>query len=109
MTEDGKPSAVLVLLTLAPIIPLGITWTLTEGFNKNPSRPPFFSKILPLALVLITIIISLIAFNLARDEELESTGEFKYRLIFKFIEGSAIVYVIISIVFSLMIVVTYFV
>lgn len=105
MSGSEKPSKALVFLASVPAILLALIWFLTDGFNVRPSLPYFFSRALPLALAVITAAVALLAYGTAKDEE----PEWGKSLIFKVIEGAALVYVALAALFSAMIVFTYFV
>jgi hypothetical protein len=105
VVETQLPSKVLTALSVVPLVPLLAAWALTEGFNTNPSLPPFFSKILPLLLSLVSAILALFAYNAARDEEPEWGGG----LVFKLIEGLSLGYILLAAIFVAMILFTYFV
>jgi hypothetical protein len=104
VVETQLPSKILTALTLAPLLPLLATWVLTEGFSKSPTLPPFFSKILPLILTLLSAVLAFFAYNAAKDEEPE-WGE---SLVFKLVEGLALGFILLSIIFAAMVAVTYF-
>ena len=104
MEEERMPSRELIALTIAPLIPLALIWTLTEGFSENPSLPPILSTVLPLALSLISAVVALFAFNLAKDEE----PEWGPVLPFKLIEGLTVVYIVLSLLFFAIIVFIHF-
>jgi len=99
-----RPSGALIALTITPALLLLLVVFTTEGFNLTPSLPFFFSRILPLILSVLAIITGVFTYNLARDEEPE-WGE---ALIFKAVEGVAIAYIMVGIIFITLILYTYF-
>jgi len=103
--ETRLPSKTLTALAVVPLIPLLLVWVLTEGFSANPSLPPFFSKILPLLLSLISMLSAVFAYNAARDEEPEWGGG----LLFKLIEGLSWGYILLALIFTALIITIYFV
>ncbi|RLF05032.1 MAG: hypothetical protein DRK00_05390 [Thermoprotei archaeon] len=104
LEERKRPSSVLLAMTIAPAPLLLLIWFLTEGFSLRPSLPHIFSKIAPMVLAILSIIIAIFTFNLAKDEE----PEWGPALPFKVIEGAAIAYVVLAVIFLLLIASTYF-
>lgn len=104
MVKTRLPSRVLTTLSLAPLLPLLATWMLTEGFSENPTLPPFYSKVLPLILTLISAVLAFFAYNVAKDEE----PEWEEGLVFKLIEGLALGYIMLSAIFAAIVVAIYF-
>jgi len=105
--ERAAPSAVLIALTLLPLALLVAVWLLTGGFSEKPPLSPFYSKILPLALVAVAAIASIFAYSLARDEEPE-WGTSAQRVVFKAIEGALLAYLLLSAIFAALLLLTYF-
>lgn len=108
MSEQERPSVIVIVSTVIPFALLATVWLLTHGFSENPPYPPFFSKILPLALTVIAVLTSIFAYNLARDEEPEWGAELRIRLQYKVLEGAAIACVTVSLVFAILILIIYF-
>lgn len=107
MSEKTTPSIALLVLTTLPPLLLIAVWFLTGGFSENPSLPPFYSKILPLVLIVTAALVAFFAYNLARDEEPE-WERLEQRLIFKTLEGAALAYIAISAIFAALQLLTYF-
>ncbi|MEM0010401.1 MAG: hypothetical protein QXP94_04645 [Thermofilaceae archaeon] len=108
MSEREGPSAILVVITVVAFAFLAIVWVLTSGFSENPPYPPLISRILPLTLTAAAVLASIFAYNLAKDEEPEWSVKLGQRLQYKVIEGAAIACIILSLVFTVLIVTTYF-
>lgn len=108
MGEQGGPSIALLALTVAPLALLVASWMLTGGFSETPPFAPLFSRILPLASTAVAALLSIFAYNLARDEEPEWGGGLQQRLAFKAIEGAALAYIALSVVFALLLLSMYF-
>lgn len=100
----AKPSKLLIALTLAPIVPLALSWVLTEGFSASPSLGPLLSRALPLVLLLVAVFLARIAYTVARDEEPEWGPVWPFKLI----EGIAISYAAVAVLFLALVVLTYF-
>jgi len=106
MTE--RPSGALVALASLPLAMLAASWFLTGGFSEKPPLPPFYSKIVPLVLLVVAIITSIFAYNLARDEEPEWGAGLGARVAFKAIEGASLGYIVIAALFIALLLFVYF-
>jgi len=90
---------VLIALSLVPILLIALILVLTDCFSVHPKLPTPFSRITPLILAAVTILTSFFVYHLARDEE----PEWSNALVYKIIEGAAVAYIVVSLIFSLMI------
>lgn len=102
--EEEGPSKVLLLMTAIPPIFLVAIFRLTDNFSTNPTLPPLYYKIAPLALVFFTVIVSVMGFLTARDEE----PEWGSRLPFKIIEAIHLAYIAVSLLLASLVVTLYF-
>ena len=105
LEEPVRPSLTLIVLTIAPLPLLIATVLLTEGFSISPSLPYTYSRVIPIVITIISMVIAIFAFNLARDEE----PEWGPVLPFKVIEGVSIAYLIVGSLFAALIIMTYFI
>lgn len=104
LEERKRPSYVLLAMAIAPAPLLLLIWHLTEGFSLKPSLPHLYSRITPMVLAILSIVVAVFTFNLARDEE----PEWGPALPFKVIEGAAVAYIVLAVIFLLLIASTYF-
>ncbi len=103
MEEEG-PSPILIVMTVIPPIMLGLTFVLTDNFSVKPSLPFFFSKILPLVLLLVATAIAVMGYFTAKDEEPEWGPE----LPFKVIEALHLAYIAASLILATLVILLYF-
>jgi len=102
--EEEGPSKVLLLMTAIPPIFLVAIFRLTDNFSTSPTLPPLYYKIMPLALTFFAIVVSIMGFLTARDEE----PEWGSRLPFKVIEAVHLAYIAVSLLLASLVVTLYF-
>ncbi|WP_219731626.1 hypothetical protein [Infirmifilum uzonense] len=104
MGEKVKPSTLLIIVTLIPLFLNVAIFIITDGFNVNPTTPPFLYMFGTLAMAVIAVLASIIGFTMARDEE----PEWGSKIPFKVIEAMNVFSILLSIVFALLVVLIYF-
>jgi len=104
MGERAKPSTALLVLTLLPWFLLVAVVMMTNGFNIHPSTPPYIYLFVSPALTIIAIVVAVMGYILAKDEE----PEWGSRLVFKAIEAAELASILVAALFLGLIAVTYF-
>ncbi len=104
MGERAKPSGALVALLVIPWALLVSVYALTEGFNVRPSTPPYLYLFVSPALAVIAIVVSVMGYLLAKDEE----PEWGPRTIFKAIEAAEVASILLAVLLLALIAVTYY-
>jgi hypothetical protein len=104
MGERARPSTALLVLTLLPWFLLVSVVVVTNGFNVHPSTPPYVYLFVSPALAIIAIVVALMGYILARDEE----PEWGSRLVFKAIEAAELASILVAVLVLGLIAITYF-
>lgn len=104
MGEKARPSTALMVLVLIPWVLLTLVYILTEGFNVHPSTPPYLYLFASPALAVIAIVVSVMGYLLARDEE----PEWGPRVIFKAVEAAEVASMLLAALLLVLIAVTYY-
>ncbi|MFZ8855163.1 MAG: hypothetical protein ACO2OQ_03250 [Thermofilaceae archaeon] len=106
MGERARPSTALLVLTLLPWFLLVSVVVVTNGFNIHPSTPPYIYLFVSPALAIIAIVVALMGYILARDEEPEWGS--RSSLVFKAIEAAELASILVAVLVLGLIAITYF-
>jgi len=102
--KKAKPSTALLVLTLLPWFLLVAVVIATNGFSVHPSTPPYVYLFVSPALAVIAIVVALMGYFLARDEE----PEWGSRVVFKAIEAAELASILVAVLILALIAITYF-
>lgn len=104
MGEKTRPSNALMILTILPWTFLASTYFITEGFNINPSTSPYLYLFASPALAVIAVVVAVMGYLLAKDEEPEWGSKF----VFKVIQATELASILAAVSVLLIIVMTYY-
>ncbi|MHB9303240.1 hypothetical protein [Thermofilum pendens] len=105
MGEKTKPSKLLIVVTMIPVLLDGAVWMVTEGFNVKPRFfPPLVYAVGSLVMLVLAVFVSFIGYTMSKDEE----PEWGSKLPFKLIQALNILWVLVSVMFALLVVFIYF-
>ncbi|MEM0087390.1 MAG: hypothetical protein QXS92_02325 [Thermofilum sp.] len=102
--EAARPSNALKLLAIMPWIFLAATYFITEGFNVRPTTPPYLYLFASPALAVLAIVVAVMGYLLAKDEE----PEWGSRIAFKAIQAAELASILSAVLVLVIIAVTYY-
>lgn len=105
MGEKTRPSNALLILTFLPWVFFTAIFMITEGFNLRPSTPPYLYLFASPALAVIAIVVAVMGYLLAKDEE----PEWGSRTIFKAIQAINLASILLAFLVLSLIVISYYI